>query len=604
MPLLDRPGVWPAVALYALAVLAIGAWSARRTRTPRDFWIAGQGIGLLVTGLATTSAAFSGFVFVGGPGLTYRLGASSFLICVSVSFTAGLLCWVVGRPLRLLAEVREVLTVPDAVLARYSSRWASGLAAVAVVVGCIGYLGAQVLALGVLLEGALGTRGLGTWSLPVAMAVGLAVLVAYSAAGGMIAGVYTDVLQGALMVAAAVAVFARAWTVTGGGAEVVRRLTASAAFGPHFLDPLGGVPAATALGFFFVFGVGVLGQPHMLHKFYMLDDPRKLRWLPWVIALSQSLCLLIWVGIGLAVPALVAAGDLPPLTNPDRAAPVFLLAHAPGALAGLVLAGVVAAIMSTADSMLSVGAAALVRDLPKALGRRPGDELRRGRWAVVGLALAAAVVAWLYGDLVALLGTLAFGTFAAALAPALGGGVELGEGGGRGGRGVDRDGAGREPGARGAGAARVPAGRRVAVGDRVDGVVRGAGGGGLAAAGGRAGGGDGRGHGELRGGGWWAAVAAADFREEPRAFRTMGGRFGGRLRWGSRGRRLLRRRACGVAIPLPLVARRPANRPDDGGPPVMPHLARATAGWRIVAIVASPGAAAPARSPQTGPAGR
>ena len=65
--------------------------------------------------------------------------------------------------------------------------------------------------------------------------------------------------------------------------------------------PLGRAGAFTAFGFFFVFGIGVLGQPHMLHKFYMLDDPRKLRWLPLVIAASQSLCLLIWVGVGLAV---------------------------------------------------------------------------------------------------------------------------------------------------------------------------------------------------------------------------------------------------------------------------------------------------------------
>jgi Na+/proline symporter len=426
MPILDRPvTVWTALA-YLVVVVAIGWWAARRTKSAKDFFIAGQGVGLLVTGLATTSAAFSGFVFLGGPGLTYRLGTASFFICASTGFTAGMLCWAVAKRLRLLAEVREVFTVPDAVLVRFGSRRASGLAAVAVLVGTVGYLGAQLLALGVLVEAVFGTRELiagwglaEAWSLPLAMAAGAAVVLFYSVAGGMVAGVYTDVVQGALMVVAAVAVFVYALDAGGGLSGIAATLAASESFGPEFLDPLAGLPAMTGLGFFFVFAVGTLGQPHMLHKFYMLDDPRKLKWLPLVIAVSQSLCLLIWVGVGLAVPALVARGEMAPLANPDEAAPLFLLAHVPEALAGLVFAGVLAAVMSTADSFVNVGAAALVRDLPRAFGRRVGDELAWGRWVVAGLTLAAGLLAWAWGDLVALLGTFAFGTFGAALAPAL-----------------------------------------------------------------------------------------------------------------------------------------------------------------------------------------
>ena len=252
-----------------------------------------------------------------------------------------------------------------------------------------------------------------------AMGSGLAIVVLYVAAGGMVAGAYTDFFQGTVMMAAAVAVFVQALRVTGGLGEMTRALAASDAFGPRFVDPLGGVPALTAFGFFFVFGVGVLGQPHMLHKFLMLADPAKLRWFPATLALSQVVCLLVWIGVGLAVPALVAAGRLAPLANADDAAPRFLLGFAPPALAGLVLTGVLAAIMSTASSLINVGAAALVRDVPRAFGRRLNNELRAGRIAVVALAVVAALLAWSYGDLIALLGTFAFGTFAAALAPAL-----------------------------------------------------------------------------------------------------------------------------------------------------------------------------------------
>jgi Na+/proline symporter len=157
----------------------------------------------------------------------------------------------------------------------------------------------------------------------------------------------------------------------------------------------------------------------MLHKFYMLKEPGKLKWMPLVIGGSQSICILIWLGIGFAAPALVAQGRLDALANPDGATPAFLMQFTPRLLAGLVFAGILSAIMSTADSFVNIGSAALVRDIPKALGLRVRNQLARGRIATIILMMAASLFAWLYGDLIALLGTFAFGTFGAALAPAL-----------------------------------------------------------------------------------------------------------------------------------------------------------------------------------------
>src|SRR4029078_2549205 len=91
-----------------------------------------QGLGVLCTGLATMAAAFSGFVFLGGPGLTYRIGLSSLFINLSIGFTPAPLAWALGKRMRLRAEGREVYTLPDAFLARYGSRAASGAAAVAI----------------------------------------------------------------------------------------------------------------------------------------------------------------------------------------------------------------------------------------------------------------------------------------------------------------------------------------------------------------------------------------------------------------------------------------------------------------------------------------
>jgi Na+/proline symporter len=107
----------------------------------------------------------------------------------------------------------------------------------------------------------------------------------------------------------------------------------------------------------------------------------------------------------------------------DAAAPTFLLGYVSPALAGLVFAGLFAAIMSTADGFLNIGAAALVHDLPRALRGRPfARELRTARLATVILAAVAAWIAFasedLLGiDLVGLLGAFGWATFAAALVP-------------------------------------------------------------------------------------------------------------------------------------------------------------------------------------------
>ncbi len=118
--------------------------------------------------------------------------------------------------------------------------------------GTVAYLGAQLQALGVVIEAVFGTHAaLGAWSLPAAMAVGLVVIVAYAVAGGMVAGVYTDLLQGGLMVLAAGGVFVYALRSGGGLGAIARQVAASPEFGPAFLDPLGNVPVFTAVGFFF-----------------------------------------------------------------------------------------------------------------------------------------------------------------------------------------------------------------------------------------------------------------------------------------------------------------------------------------------------------------
>ena len=410
LPPSARPTVIAVALCYFAGVAAISIWAARRTHTAGDFFLAGQGIGLWALAIAAMAATLSGFIFVGGPGLVYTLGMGAVFIVMPATITNSMTAWVLAKRMRLLGEARGLVTIPDAIGARYRSRAAQGLSAVAMLIAITSYMATNILALGLVID-AIFAPGLGP-----SIWIGMLLTLAYTASGGILAGIYTDVFQGALMAAASLLVFTYAMKVGGGMAAMSGTIAAA---DPAFLGPWGRVSPLAALSFFFVFGLGVLGQPHVVHKFYMLRDPRRLRWYPLLMTLTLVVTLLLFFGVGVVTKALVVRGELAPLANADAATTTFLLGYTPLLLAALVFSGVAAAIMSTVNSFMNVGAAALTHDLPVALGFRVANELRWGRvWTVV-IAVVAAIVAQLPGTVVAFLGIFGWGLFASTLVPAL-----------------------------------------------------------------------------------------------------------------------------------------------------------------------------------------
>lgn len=410
LPPLAQPVIIAVALAYFVIVASIGVWATRQTKSASDFFVAGQGIGLWTMAIAAMAATLSGFAFIGGPGLLYNVGLGAVFIILPIGVTGTLGAWTMAKRLRLLGELRGLMTVPDAISVRFQSRAARGLSAVAILVAITGYMATNILALGLVIDSIFGT-GLtaGLW-------IGMAITLAYSVSGGILAGVYTDLFQGGVMAIASVLVFF--YTLKVGGGEGGFAATILPADAP-FLAPWGKLTPLAALSFFFVFGIGSLGQPHVVHKFYMLRDPRKLKWYPMIMSVAIVVTQLLFIGVGLAVKSLVVRGELPPLTRADDATPAFLLRFTPLLLSAIVFSGVAAAIMSTVNSFMSVGAAALTHDLPLALGFTVKNELRWGRiWTVV-ISLVATVVAGLSGTLVAFLGIFGWGLFASTLVPAL-----------------------------------------------------------------------------------------------------------------------------------------------------------------------------------------
>lgn len=405
------------VTLYMTMCVLVGLWAMRRTKSTKDFFMAGRHLGVIVASVAVFSSTMSGWGFVGGPGLVYKMGVSSFWMIVCASIGMSLSFFLLGKRLRMLAEIREVISLPDAVAARYNNRLTSLLTAIAILLGVMGYLATQILAMATVLRSVLADISwIGVLPIEVCLAVSSAVLVFYCVTGGIIASVYTDLVQGVIMVVAALLVLITAiGAVSNGLTGMSQTILAD---DPEAMSPWGTLGMVGCLSWYFVFTLGACGQPHVITKLMMTRRVQDARHMLPISVVGYGVSALLWIGIGLSMRALVLQGAHPELTNADDAAAEFLKNYAHPILSGMVFASLLAAIMSTADSFLNIGAAAIVHDIPRALrGRSLKNELAWARTATIIIAAVAACFALYSGDLVALLGAFGWATFAAAIVP-------------------------------------------------------------------------------------------------------------------------------------------------------------------------------------------
>lgn len=411
------------VFVYMLFCVVTGLWAMRRTHSSSDFFIAGRGLGPIVVSLALFSSTLSGFGFVGGPGLVYSSGVSSFWMIVISSTGYALGFFLVAKRIRMVASLRNCISLPDVAAARYGSESVRFLLAVTIVLGVMGYLATQILAMAVVMQAILsGTAMFADISLVSCVVIASAVLIFYCVTGGIIASVYTDVVQGAIMMIAGVLILLAAISVFDGGMQEATSIIL--ADDAEAIMPFGTAGIMASLGWFFVFGLGLAGQPHLVTKMMMNKNIADNRTILPMSLIGYVLAALLWVSIGVVMRAAVLAGVTEPLALPDDAASVFLSAFTNPILAGIVFAGLFAAIMSTSDAFLNIGAAAIIHDMPKAVrGRSLENELFWARIVTVLLAVVAASFALYshYQDatLVALLGAFGWATFAAGIFPVI-----------------------------------------------------------------------------------------------------------------------------------------------------------------------------------------
>lgn len=344
----------------------IGLLSERRSLpTTEDYLVASRNVPAWLTALSSVATNNSGFMFIGLLGFTYRFGVQA--IWLQLGWIVGdIVCWLwIHRRVRQVSGELLVSSVP-ALLATRDDQYRS--TATAIVAGLLtlvflsGYAAAQLNAGGAALHVLFG------WERWLGAVIGAVIVVAYCFAGGIRASIWTDAAQAFVMLGSMAALLVFAIAQVGGPVALFHALEAADPSLVHWF------PANLQLGFGlyfigFVFGgLGAIGQPHILIRTMAIRSASD-------IPHARSIYFLWYIPFSIAAVAAGLYGRvlLPhllsgiPATEAAAAAELALPKLAtlllPDVLLGMLLAGIFAATMSTADSQILACSAAVTQDI-------------------------------------------------------------------------------------------------------------------------------------------------------------------------------------------------------------------------------------------------
>ncbi|MGI5186983.1 sodium/proline symporter PutP [Promicromonospora sp. CA-289599] len=412
------PEAWKTIAIVAYLALMLGIGYAAFRRTDDnldDYMLGGRRLSPGVAALSAGASDMSGWLLMGLPGAIYVSGLVEAWIAIGLTIGAWLNWKFVAPRLRAYTETaKNSITIPSFFENRLhdtsrSLRVASGAI---ILVFFTFYVSSGMVAGGTFFEGSFGLDyTTGIW------VVG-GVTLAYTLFGGFLGATWTDVAQGILMLLALIAVPVVAFIDLGGWGPIHDGiLAAETSDAANHLSLLAG---ATFTGVISAaaWGLGYFGQPHIIVRFMAMRSPQDA-----VAGRRIGITWMILTAAGAIVTGLIGVAYVnirgETLENPET---VFLflsqvLFHP--VIAGLVLAAVLAAIMSTISSQLIVSSSALVEDLVKITGRAmtPRTEVMLGRAGVLLVAVVAGIIAFDRTDTILDLVGFAWAGFGAAFGP-------------------------------------------------------------------------------------------------------------------------------------------------------------------------------------------
>ena len=408
-----------AIAVYLAAMLGIGYFAFKRTNNIDDYMLAGRGLKPGVAALSAGASDMSGWLLMGLPGAIYLNGLIEAWIAIGLTIGAWLNWKFVAPRLRSYTAVAQnAITIPSFFEKRLkdNSHFLRIAASVIILAFFTFYVSSGMVAAGKFFESSFG------WNYFTGLFVVAAVTLLYTLFGGFLGATLTDVAQGLLMFAALIAVPIVAIFQMGNIGQIGEKITQ---VNPDALNlfssfnTTNGFLAAVAIFSTAAWGLGYFGQPHIIVRFMALRSPSEAK-----TARRIGIGWMMLTALGATVTALVGIAyfaDSPEkeITDPET---VFLLLSQiffHPFVAGLVLAAVLAAIMSTMSSQLIVCSSALVEDLYNIAGKKlsPQREVMLGRAGVLVVAIAAAALALNRDSSILELVSFAWSGFGAAFGP-------------------------------------------------------------------------------------------------------------------------------------------------------------------------------------------
>ena len=415
--LMDQNFMYLALVVYFAGLLYIGYLAYRRTETHEDFMVGGRGLPPWVAALSAGASDMSGWLIMGLPGAIYATGLIESWIAIGLSIGAYLNWKLVAPRLRAYTEVaRNSITIPSFFENRLKDnshilRIASSLI---ILVFFTLYVSSGMVAAGVFFESSFD----GSYIVGMLVVVGITLI--YTFFGGFLGASLTDVAQGIMLLVALGVVPIAGIIAVGGIGETAQTVSAVA---PGNLSFFGTGEFSSTVVLTIVsglaWGLGYFGQPHIVVRFMALRSPKEAGrarriGMSWMIISLTGAVLSGLVGIAF----FYSRNET--LPNPETVVLRMstLLLHP--FFAGLVLAAVLAAIMSTFSSQLVVCSSALVEDLYRVINKKPPSARRLvllGRLGVVVVALAALLLALNPDDSILGLVSFAWAGFGAAFGP-------------------------------------------------------------------------------------------------------------------------------------------------------------------------------------------
>ena len=379
-----------AIVIYMVAMLAIGWYAFVRTKNLNDYMLGGRGLGPAVTALSAGAADMSGWLLMGLPGAIYLNGLVDAWIAIGLTIGAYLNWLLVAPRLRVYTQVAsDSITIPSFL----DNRLRDHTKAIRIAAGIIilvfftFYVSSGMVAGGKFFTSSFG------YDYHTGMLIVSGVVVAYTLFGGFLAVSYTDFLQGLTMFLALITVPLFGMFLTGGLGETVDSIKA---VNPEHLSLFASTATVAGVVSSVAWGLGYFGQPHIIVRFMAIKSVKETTsarriGIGWMIFSLGGAIATALVGVAYyqqnggeladAETVFIALGQI--LFHPF--------------IAGIMLAAILAAIMSTISSQLIVTSSALVEDIYKAIFNKTATDAHYvfvGRLAVLFVSIIAAFLAW------------------------------------------------------------------------------------------------------------------------------------------------------------------------------------------------------------------